>query len=71
MPEDKNKRLSKILPILRGLLAEPTGNDDIPYKPVILSVLEGSISEDKAVLNIDSLQQDDQRIKEQVRKTSK
>lgn len=67
MPEDKNKRLSKILPILRGLLAEPTGNDDIPYKPVVLSLLEGSRSEDKAVLNIGSLQQDDDRIKEQVK----
>ncbi len=67
MPEDKNKRLSKILPILRGLLAEPTGNDDIPYKPVILSLAEGLKSEDKAVLNIDSLQQDDEGIKEQVK----
>jgi len=67
MPEDRNKRLSKILPILRGLLAEPTGNDDIPYKPVTLSLLDRLISEDKAVLNIGSLRQDDDRIKEQLK----
>jgi NAD(P)-dependent dehydrogenase (short-subunit alcohol dehydrogenase family) len=33
MPFD---RLSKIAPIIRGLLAEPSGNDDIPYYRVIL-----------------------------------
>jgi len=33
------KRLAQIVPIVRGLLAEPTGNPDIPYKPVILKSL--------------------------------
>lgn len=33
------KQLSSIAPIVRGLLAEPTGNQDIPYKPVILKSL--------------------------------
>ena len=32
-------RLAQIAPIARGLLAEPTGNPDIPYKPVILRSL--------------------------------
>jgi len=32
-------RLAQIIPIVRGLLAEPTGNEDIPYKPVILKSL--------------------------------
>ncbi|MBC8470029.1 MAG: SDR family NAD(P)-dependent oxidoreductase [Planctomycetes bacterium] len=33
------KQLAKIAPIVRGLLAEPTGNQDIPYNPVILKSL--------------------------------
>ena len=32
-------RLVQITPIVRGLLAEPTGEQDIPYKPVILKSL--------------------------------
>jgi len=32
-------RLAKIIPIVRGLLANPTGNEDIPYEPVILRSL--------------------------------
>jgi NAD(P)-dependent dehydrogenase (short-subunit alcohol dehydrogenase family) len=32
-------RLAQIAPIVRGLLAEPTGNPDIPYIPVILRSL--------------------------------
>ena len=31
--------LAKIAPIVRGLLAEPTDNQDMPYKPVILKSL--------------------------------
>jgi NAD(P)-dependent dehydrogenase (short-subunit alcohol dehydrogenase family) len=31
--------LAKIAPIVRGLLAEPTDNQDVPYKPVILKSL--------------------------------
>ena len=26
-------------PVIRGLLANPTGNEDIPYEPVILKSL--------------------------------
>ena len=32
-------RLVQIIPIVRGLLAEPTGDQDIPYEPVILKSL--------------------------------
>jgi NAD(P)-dependent dehydrogenase (short-subunit alcohol dehydrogenase family) len=32
-------RLAQIIPVVRGLLAESTGNPDIPYKPVILRSL--------------------------------
>ena len=32
-------RLSNMIPIVRGLLAEPTGEQDTPYKPVILKSL--------------------------------
>jgi len=31
--------LAQIAPVVRGLLAEPTGNPDIPYRPVILKSL--------------------------------
>jgi NAD(P)-dependent dehydrogenase (short-subunit alcohol dehydrogenase family) len=36
---DKRNQLAQITPIVRGLLAEPTGNPDVPYKPVILKSL--------------------------------
>ncbi len=43
---DKNKsnqvnlnRLALVTPVIRGLLANPTGNPDIPYEPVILKSL--------------------------------
>ena len=32
-------RLVQIIPIVRGLLAEPTGDQDMPYEPVILKSL--------------------------------
>ena len=38
-------RLSQIIPIVRGLLANPTGDEDMPYKPVILK----SLTDKKAV----------------------
>ena len=34
-----SSQLARIAPIVRGLLAEPTGNEDIPYEPVILRSL--------------------------------
>jgi len=36
---ETSKRLAQIEPIVRGLLAEPTGEQDIPFKPVILRSL--------------------------------
>ena len=39
MTDNESKQLAKIAPIVRGLLAEPTGNQDIPYNPVILKSL--------------------------------
>ncbi len=32
-------RLAQVTPIVRGLLAVPTGNDDLPYRPVLLQSL--------------------------------
>lgn len=32
-------QLTQVIPILRGLLAQPTGNPDIPWEPVILKAL--------------------------------
>jgi NAD(P)-dependent dehydrogenase (short-subunit alcohol dehydrogenase family) len=34
--KDSPRRLARITPIIRGLLAEPTGEPDMPYAPVIL-----------------------------------
>jgi NAD(P)-dependent dehydrogenase (short-subunit alcohol dehydrogenase family) len=39
MDDGRLSRLVQITPIVRGLLAEPTGEQDIPYKPVILKSL--------------------------------
>jgi NAD(P)-dependent dehydrogenase (short-subunit alcohol dehydrogenase family) len=39
------KPLAQVSPIVRGLLAEPTGNPDTPYKPVILR----SLTSEKAI----------------------
>jgi len=36
---ETSKRLAQIAPIVRGLLAEPTGEQDMPYQPVILRSL--------------------------------
>ena len=33
--------LTEIIPIVRGLLADPTGNQDMPCEPVILKSLTG------------------------------
>jgi hypothetical protein len=33
------RRLAQIAPVIRGLLAEPTGDQDVPYQPVILKSL--------------------------------
>jgi len=39
-PQNPN-RLAAVTPVIRGLLANPTGNEDIPYEPVILKSLTG------------------------------
>ncbi len=44
-------RLAQIMPIVRGLLAESTGNQDMPYKPVILK----SLADKKAIDGFDKL----------------
>ena len=48
-----NKSLANIALITRGLLCEPTGNEDMPYRPVILSCAEESHELD--ALQIDSI----------------
>jgi NAD(P)-dependent dehydrogenase (short-subunit alcohol dehydrogenase family) len=40
--------LTAVTPIIRGLLAKPTGDQDIPYEPVILKSLTGSEAVDFA-----------------------
>jgi NAD(P)-dependent dehydrogenase (short-subunit alcohol dehydrogenase family) len=42
------KSLAQIAPVVRGLLAEPTGNPDIPYRPVILKSLTSKAAIDFA-----------------------
>ena len=37
--QHSSKRLVRIAPIIRGLLARPTGNEDVPYEGVILKSL--------------------------------
>lgn len=39
-------QLAQIMPIIRGLLANPTGNEDMPYEPVILKSLTSKESVD-------------------------
>jgi len=47
--KQKNKnQLTLAAPIIRGLLAEPTGEQDIPYKPIILKSLTGKEAVDYA-----------------------
>ena len=33
------QRLAQVTPVIRGLLATPTGDDDMPYCPIILKTL--------------------------------
>ncbi len=48
-------RLAKITPIIRGLLAEETDNEDMPYKPVILKSLTNKEALDFAATgNVDA-----------------
>ncbi len=43
------RRLAQIAPVVRGLLAEETGSQDIPYRPVILKSLTSKEAVDFAV----------------------
>jgi len=40
-----SNRLALVAPVIRGLLANPTGEQDIPYEPIILK----SLTSEKAV----------------------
>ena len=42
------ERLAQVAPALRGLLATPTANDDLPYHPVILKALDSQAALDFA-----------------------
>ena len=48
--QHSSKRLVRIAPIIRGLLARPTGNEDVPYEGVILKSLTNKEAVDFAVL---------------------
>jgi NAD(P)-dependent dehydrogenase (short-subunit alcohol dehydrogenase family) len=56
----KIDELTKIAPVVRGLLAEATGNDDMPYSPVILYALTNQDVTDTAVdaMNVESIESD-------------
>src|SRR2546423_1052642 len=41
--------IARVAPILRGLLAEPTGNDDQPFQPPILKSISGKKNLRKAL----------------------
>jgi NAD(P)-dependent dehydrogenase (short-subunit alcohol dehydrogenase family) len=41
--------IARVAPMLRGLLAEPTGDDDHPHKPVILKSLAGGKNSRRAL----------------------
>lgn len=70
MRKNKIERLIKIAPIVRGLLAEPTSNDDVPYRPVILNSLtdQEAVDTDKETLCIDCPKSDEEpeKIREQL-----
>jgi NAD(P)-dependent dehydrogenase (short-subunit alcohol dehydrogenase family) len=69
MTEKNNEQIAKIITIVRGLLAQPTGDDDIPYRPVIVSFSENPESAVANVLQIDSLEpeQEPEKIREQLK----
>jgi len=50
--------IARVAPMLRGLLAEPTGDDDHPFRPVILKNLAGK-QKSRRVLQLDSLKPDE------------
>ena len=50
MTKDKtpHQRFAEIIPVVRGLLADPTGDEDIPYAPVILKSIKSKEAVDYA-----------------------
>jgi len=46
--------IARVAPMLRGLLAEPTGDDDHPYRPVILKSVSGK-QKSRGLFQIDPL----------------
>ena len=50
--------IARVAPMLRGLLAEPTGDDDHPFRPVILKSLARK-QKSRRVLQLDSLKPDE------------
>ena len=52
MEQNENRQFRKVIPVLRGVLAQATGNEDMPYRPVTLNIA-GEKSEE--ALQIDSL----------------
>ncbi len=50
--------IARVAPVLRGLLAEPTGDDDHPYRPVILKSLAGK-NKSRGALQLDPLRGDE------------
>ncbi|MHC4389385.1 MAG: hypothetical protein ACYSX1_12385, partial [Planctomycetota bacterium] len=58
MTKPKIDELTKIAPVVRGLLAEATGNDDTPYSPVVLKALTNQGVTDTAadVMSVESIE---------------
>ena len=60
MAKSKEAQLAAVAPVLRGLLAEATGDEDTPYLPVILSISSGrDKASAKNTLNVDAIGVDD------------
>ena len=71
MDKPEIAQLTKIAPIVRGLLAEPTDNDDVPYSPVILNPLTNQAVMDAGgqPLHADSIESDQtpEKMREQLK----
>jgi len=53
MEPDEDEQLWKIMPAVRGVLAQPTDSEEMPYRPVIL---KPSGEESKEALEVDTLE---------------
>lgn len=52
MEQDEREQFRRIIPIVRGILAEPTGDQDMPYRPVILNT---AADKSKEMLETDAI----------------